>query len=109
MVFQHIYSLLLSKIGFSTKAFKSDPPHRYLYLVYEQPGPIVMLEGQQGCTEDRAMARIMDKEMLAAKYGLNLVAGNFLNSNGVDQAAEQLLCHFTRSNMAAIAVHCYQI
>ena len=55
------------------------------------------------------MARIMDKEMLAAKYGLNLVAGNFLNSNGVDQAAEQLLCHFTRSNMAAIAVHCYQI
>ena len=66
--FSNIYSFLLSQICFPTKAFKSDPPHRYLYLVYKQPGPIVMLEGQQGCTEDRAMARIMDKDMLATKY-----------------------------------------
>ena len=49
------------------------------------------------------MARIMDKEMLAAKYGLTLVAGNFLNSNGVDQATEQLLCHFTRSRFSNIS------
>ena len=58
------------------QASPSDPGHPMLALVYEQPGPIVVMETQQGCTEDIGSSRIGDQAEIAAKYGLRLVAGN---------------------------------
>ena len=43
--------------------------------------------------------------MFAAKYELNLVAGNFLNSIGGGAAVDELLCrllNFHRTNIAQV-------
>ena len=49
----------------------------------------------QGCTEDIGSSRIMFLEMFTAKYDLELVAGNFLNSIGGGAAVDELLCRFS--------------
>ena len=49
----------------------------------------------QGCTEDIGSGRIMFVSMFAAKYELNLVAGNFINSIGGGAAVDELLCRFS--------------
>ena len=49
----------------------------------------------QGCTEDIGSSRIMFLEMFTAKYDLELVAGNFLNSIGGGVAVDELLCRFS--------------
>ena len=67
-----------------------------LALVYEQSGPVVVLETQQGCTKDIGSSRIGDKDSFAEKYGLRLVAGNFLLTRGGGSAVDDLLCKFTR-------------
>ena len=63
-----------------------------LALVYEQEGPVTVLETQQGCSPDIA-SRVGDKDAFAAKYGLRLVAGNFLLTRGGGRAVEELLVH----------------
>ena len=67
-----------------------------LALVYEQSGPVVVMETQQGCTADIGASRIGDKDAFAEKYGLSLVAGNFLLTRGGGSAVDDLLCKFTR-------------
>ena len=49
----------------------------------------------QGCIEDIGSSRIMFLEMFTAKYNLELVAGNFLNSIGGGAAVDELLCRFS--------------
>ena len=39
--------LLKSNIVQITQASTSDPPHPMLFLVYQQPGPIIVMETQQ--------------------------------------------------------------
>ena len=78
------------------QAAESDPPHAMLALVYEQTGPVVVMETQQGCTADIGASRIGDKDAFAEKYGLRLVAGNFLLTRGGGSAVDDLLCKFTR-------------
>ena len=48
-----------------------------LVLVYKQPGRIEVEETQQGCTPSVLTSTIQDKDALAAKYDLGLVAGTF--------------------------------
>ena len=59
--------------------------------------PMVLFDPatMQGCTEDIGSSRIMFLEMFTAKYDLELVAGNFLNSIGGGAAVDELLCRFS--------------
>ena len=74
------------------QAAESDPPHAMLALVYEQTGPVVVMETQQGCTADIGSSRIGDKDAFAEKYGLRLVAGNFLLTRGGGSAVVAHCC-----------------
>ena len=47
-------------------------------MVYRQPSKIVMEASQAGCTPEVAQPRLTDYRILAAKYGLQLVAGHYL-------------------------------
>ena len=64
-----------------------------LALVYEQPGPVVVMETQQGCTKDIGSSRIGFYDQIAAKYGLGLVAGDmwWMFQAGVTPSTQSLV------------------
>merc|ERR1712106_1041870 len=72
--------------------------HPMLVLVYKQPGTVEVEEIQRGCSPTILTDRINDKDALAAKYKLQLVAGTFIKvpySPG-PAGTEKLLCRTTK-------------
>ncbi|RXG69018.1 Phosphatidylethanolamine-binding protein-like F40A3.3 [Armadillidium vulgare] len=75
----------------------SGPPkgtglHRYVYLVYKQPGKLTFDEPRLTNTSDENRAKFSAKKF-AAKYKLDLIAGNFYQAqydSYVDKLYEQL-------------------
>ena len=70
--------------------------HPILLNVYKQPGKVVMEEGQTGCTQDVAQHRVVDHRNLASKYGLQLVAGNFLQVPWSGFHTTKMFCWMSR-------------
>ena len=70
--------------------------HPILLMVYRQPSRIVMEESQAGCTPDVAEPRVTDYRNLATKYGLQLVAGNYLQVPWSGFHTQQMLCRMSR-------------
>jgi hypothetical protein len=87
--------------------------HLMLLLVFKQPGAIIVEETQAGCspdiagptqlgdTDEYSAGRIHDYRDLATKYGLELVAGNFLQVPWSGFHTQQMLCLFTKCTRQA--------
>ena len=75
---------------------KYGAPHPMLVLVYKQPGRIEVEETQKGCTPSVLTSRIQDKDALAAKYDLELVAGTFFWVPYGGRANDDMYCWMTR-------------
>ena len=79
-------------------ASPEDPKHPMLVLVYRQPGRVELEEFQRGCSPSIVTSRIFDKDDIAAKYSLELVAGTFFLVTYSGKATDELLCYFSKCN-----------
>ena len=90
-----------------------ESSHPMILLVFKQPGPIIVDETQAGCspditgptqlgdTDEYSTGRIHDYTELATKYGLELVAGNFLQCPWSGFHTQQMLCRISRCTREA--------
>jgi len=79
-------------------ASATDPKHPMLVLVYRQQARLQAEEYQRGCSPSIVSDRIVDKNDLASKYNLELVAGTFFLATYSGKATDKLLCYFTKCN-----------
>lgn len=78
-------------------ASPDDPEHPMLVLVYKQTdGKVEFEETQRGCSTSLLTSRVNDKDALAAKYNLELVAGTFFLVPYSGRATEEILCYYSR-------------
>merc|ERR1712016_568635 len=70
-------------------ASPEDPKHPMLVLVYRQPGKVELEEFQRGCSPSIVTSRVLDKDDIAAKYNLELVAGTFFLATYSGKATDE--------------------
>ena len=87
-------------------ASPEDPKHPMLVLVYRQPGRVELEEFQRGCSPSIVTSRVLDKDDIAAKYSLQLVAGTFFLVTYSGKATDELLCYFSKGRVHLIFL-CY--
>ena len=83
-------------------ASPEDPKHPMLVLVYRQPGRVELEEFQRGCSPSIVTSRVLDKDDIAAKYSLELVAGTFFLVTYSGKATDELLCYFSKGRVHLI-------
>ena len=83
-------------------ASPDDSEHPMLVLVYKQnDGKVEFEETQRGCSTSLLTSRVNDKDALAAKYNLELVAGTFFLVPYSGRATEEMLCYYSRCTRGA--------
>ena len=70
-----------------------------LVLLYRQPGRVELEEFQRGCSPSIVTSRFFDKDDIAAKYSLQLVAGTFFLVTYSGKATDELLCYFSKGRV----------
>ena len=73
-----------------------DATHTMLIMVFKQPEKIVTDETQFGCSPDLFPSRTHEFMDLPNKYGLELVAGNYLQAPYSGYYTQQMLCRFSK-------------
>jgi len=90
------FSLEFNEAGeFITEAGNSSHP-LVLAVFKQEREKIVVEETQAGCTKDIVEPRIVDYRELQAKYGLELVAGNYLYMPYSGHATHAMVCRISK-------------